>query len=91
MSLTGEWSLAVNDCGRYVVRSCLVASADLPSRFLNTMKDNSRFAGTYPTVEAPWYPALGSCAPWAVSGARRVGLSSESDGVRFAGLSKLGR
>lgn len=72
VALTGEWSLAVNDCGRYVV--CAI-SAGRPltssSRFLNGMNDGSRFEGSFPTVEEALNPAVGSCAAWAVSGARQ--------------------
>lgn len=50
LSFSGEWSLAVNDCGV----------------FLNNVGNGARFDGTYiaPGSTTPTYQAVGSCSSW---------------------------
>ncbi|KAM0745809.1 glycoside hydrolase [Meredithblackwellia eburnea MCA 4105] len=51
LTVGGEWSLAVNDCGKW----------------LNNVGNGQRFDGTYyalPDTSAPAYAAVGSCATW---------------------------
>ncbi|KAA1087539.1 hypothetical protein PGT21_033305 [Puccinia graminis f. sp. tritici] len=50
LSITGEFSLAINDCGLYV----------------NNVGSGTRYEGTYPTAALPdgQYKRLGSCEQW---------------------------
>ncbi|GAA5970276.1 hypothetical protein JCM11641_001645 [Rhodosporidiobolus odoratus] len=51
IAISGEWSLAVNDCGR----------------FLNNVFQGTRLEGTYPNASQPMYPPsapLGTCEFW---------------------------
>ncbi|KAH9452645.1 hypothetical protein MJO28_008441 [Puccinia striiformis f. sp. tritici] len=50
LSITGEFSLAINDCGLYV----------------NNVGSGTRFEGTYPNATAPdaQYKRVGSCDQW---------------------------
>ncbi|GAA5823216.1 hypothetical protein JCM3770_004326 [Rhodotorula araucariae] len=51
LAISGEWSLAVNDCGR----------------FLNNVFQGSRLEGTFPNATSPMYPPsapAGTCEFW---------------------------
>lgn len=50
LSISGEWSLAVNDCGEY----------------LNNVGNGARFDGTYFATGSttPTFEAVGDCSSW---------------------------
>lgn len=70
LTTAGEFSVAVNDCGRCVSTSLQSANKSDPvpiCRFLNGVNLGVRFEGTYPHSRNPVFSAVGSCEKWDVS------------------------
>lgn len=80
IAISGEWSLAVNDCGRCVLwpsplflplrrGRVLRCPRRLLHSFLNNVFQGTRLEGTYPNASQPMYPPsapLGTCEFWEV-------------------------